>query len=195
MWPFRGKRRKDLLMRKSSPDEVVGFYQSLGFFQHQSAEQVLSTYERENGELFTGGSPWDDVFLLSGDRERVWADDPECDCCEGEYTRFLTELSAISEGAFVPERISETWNTGEGPISVHFVLGGEERSVEPEWHYDWLDLAILDPINTMILPIGRQFGLASDVNHAVIVCVSPQTIAAMHKTRRYPFMIPPRTLW
>ena len=185
MWPFRRNRL--------SPVDVVSFYQSLGFFRGQNAEQVLKTYEREHGEPFTGASPWDDYYLLAGDREGVWADDPECDCCEGEYTRFLRELAAISEGAFRPERLSERWETDDGPISVHFTLSGEDRFVEPEYHDDWLDLAILDPINEMILPTGRQFGLAADGNLAVIVCVPTQTIQVMRKRRRYPFLVPPRT--
>lgn len=174
----------------STPDEVVRFYQRLGFFAGQDPVSILHRYSEEHGSPLDPSDPWDDAFLLAFSDGDVWASDPEADVCvQNEvYSEVLPEWASISAGAFMPTDISEAWESPEGPITVSFLLGGRPSTLSPEYQDDWIDLAVLKQINALIVPSGRQFECAVDGNFALVLCLTSAQKEAMRTQRRFPFV-------
>src|SRR5262245_35178836 len=83
---------------------------------------------------------------------RVWWEDIEADVCEGNnvYQRVLLEWARISRGCFSPTNIEERWDSDERPITVTFRTRGQTVTLNPECVDDWLDLAVLVPINALV---------------------------------------------
>src|SRR5262245_6880065 len=82
-------------------EDVVRFYQQLGFFAGADPSAVVQQHASEQGRTAVAGR-WDDVFLLATSEGDVWADDPEADvCAENEvYLEVLPQWARISHGAF-----------------------------------------------------------------------------------------------
>jgi hypothetical protein len=176
--------------RPNSPEEVVRFYQRLGFFADANPVAVVQQYTEEHGTLPDPGKPWDDVFLLAHSEGDVWADDLEADVCpENEvYSCVLPQWARISHGAFAPAGIMEHWDDEGGPITLGFEFGEQQVSVSPRYHDDWIDLEVLRQINALIAPSGRQFECAVDGNFALVLCLTPEQKATMQTQRRFPFV-------
>lgn len=181
--------------RKMSIDEVVEFYMKFGFFgggdPKSTTERLVARYREAWGDAPDPGKPWDDVFMLALDEERVWQDDPECDVCEENkvYTETLQEWSRISQGIFQPQGIEEVWEGERGPISVHLTLGSTRHTLRPKWDNDWLDLNILTPINELIAKSGKHLACASDVNFAIVFPIDQQGRKQLTSVRRFPFVL------
>ena len=175
--------------RASAPEDVVRFYQQLGFFAGADRAAVVQGYTEEHGAPPDAAKPWDDVFLLSGAEGEVWADDPEADvCAENEvYSEVLPQWARISHGAFAPAGISEHWESDSGPITLSFQLGGQPASVSPNYQDDWIDLEVLRQINALIASSGRHFECAVDGNFALVLCLTPEQKATMQTQRQFPF--------
>jgi hypothetical protein len=180
---------KDDSTRASSPEDVVSFYQQLGFFVGADATAAVQRYIEEHGAPPDPSKPWDDVFLLAHSQGDVWADDPEADvCAENEvYSEVLPQWAAISHGAFLPGGITEYWANEFGPITLTFELEGQQASVSPGYLDDWIDLDVLRQINSLIVPKGRQFECAVDGNFALVLCLTSEQKTAMRVHRRFPF--------
>jgi hypothetical protein len=180
--------------RPASAEDVVQFYRGLGFFRDgdrkRCTERLLKRFEHDHGRPFDPSRPWDDVYLLSYDEERVWADDPECDVALGNqvYQEVLAEWARVSGGAFAPEEIEEVWDGERGPISVHLRLDGRRYTFRPSWDNDWLDLGILGTINGLIAGTGKQFLCASDVNFAIVFVLDTEGRRILAEQRRFPFL-------
>ncbi|HTI72120.1 MAG TPA: hypothetical protein VMF06_19245 [Candidatus Limnocylindria bacterium] len=174
---------------KLSREETVRFYQEFGFFAGESAGEVVAEYDRDFSDAGEPFKRWEDVLLLSLSKSRVWQGDPEADVCSGNevYIETLSEWGRISEGAFAPSEISEEWGSDSGPVTVIFRLGSELHTIHPRYQDDYLDLDVLKSINALILPSGRQFAYASDVNFAVVLCLKPEERARISKVRDFPF--------
>jgi hypothetical protein len=130
-----------------SPDEVLRFYQSLGFFAGADPGEVIQRYRDDYGEPPNPGKPWDDVFLLGLAKDEVWADDPEADVCAENlvYAEVLPHWASISRGAFAPEGITERWESESGPITLSFELGGQPASVSPGSPFQRTGRKTVDP--------------------------------------------------
>src|SRR5204863_9388420 len=102
---------KDDSGKPGTPEDVVRFYQQLGFFAGADAGAVVQRYTEEHGARPDARKPWDDVFILASSKGDAWADDPEADvCAENEvYSEVLPQWAAISHGAFAPNGITEHW--------------------------------------------------------------------------------------
>lgn len=106
--------------------------------------------------------------------------------CAKVYAETLAEWAKISDGAFAPTDLSEEWAGEEGPVSVSFRLGAECHTLHPQYRRDYLDLDILKAINALIVPSGRQFAYASDVNFAVVLCLTAAERERIVATRALP---------
>jgi hypothetical protein len=184
-----GKLFKGDGARLSSPEDVVRFYQQLGFFSGGDPTAITAKYAEEHGEPLDHRNPWDDVFLLGYSSGDVWADDPEADVCRENqvYTEVLQQWAAISKGAFAPGAITEQWEEESGPIKISFELGERQTSVAPRYQDDWIDLEVLLQINALVAHSGRQFECAVDGNFALVLCLSPVQKGTMKKQRQFPF--------
>jgi hypothetical protein len=173
----------------ASPEEVIRFYQAVGFFAGAEPGNILKRWTSESGGLPDPRKPWDDVYLLSFSDGDVWADDPEADVCAENlvYSEVLPEWARISRGAFAPTEISEQWDGKRGPISLSFTLAGKPAKISPAYQDDWIDLEVLHQINILIAASGRQFECAVDGNFAVVVCVTDEQKRRMQTERLFPF--------
>ena len=177
---------------RMSAEQVVEFYQDLGFLRFGAVETVLRRYQKEMGGSRASSDPnrpWDDdAFLLSFDETRVWAGDPEADVGHGEqvYCEVLAEWSRISCGTFMPSEIEEHWESDRGPLVVSFSMQGKRYGLDPEWHDRWMDLTILAQINTLIAATGKQF-VCAGADVAVIFVCDDDTRQKLKEVRRFPF--------
>jgi hypothetical protein len=106
-------------------------------------------------------NPVSELVVAGVDDERSWWGDLEADVdpTNKVYETTLQDWAAISEGAFAPTGIEETWDSPSGPVSVSFTLGGKRETLKPAYLEDWIDPTILTRINALIAPSGRQFEL------------------------------------
>lgn len=144
---------------------TIHFFRSIGFFdQYEGSDKELANMlVKEHIEKW--GKPYDptdqysDLTLLSLDTSRIWWKDTEADVCSGNsvYKRTLQEWSLISRGAFLPENITEYWETEEGPIQVNFDHENSSYVLQPEFLDDYIDLRLLSQINRLIMANGKNF--------------------------------------
>jgi hypothetical protein len=174
---------------ENSPEDVVRFYQLLGFFAGADPAGVVQLYTNDHGEPPSPGNKWDDMFLLAYSDGDVWSQDPEADvCAENEvYSEVLAEWACISHGTFTPVGITEHWQSETGPVKLNFQLNGQPVSISPSYQDDWIDLDVLRQINALILPSGRQFECAVDGNFSLVLCLTLDQKRTMKKHRRFPF--------
>jgi hypothetical protein len=131
----------------------------------QSDEDVIREVETQLDERYGGGltadDPLIDLVVASMDDSRVWWGDLEADVGADNqvYETTLEEWASISKGAFAPQQIDETWDSGSGPLTITFTLGGDTIELAPEYLEDWIDPRILTPINEQIANSGRRFEL------------------------------------
>jgi hypothetical protein len=170
-------------------EDVVRFYQDLGFFEGADPAHIVGRYTDDLGQPPREDMPWDDVYLLAYSQDQVWSDDPEADVCAGNlvYTGLLPEWARISQGAFAPSDVQEHWATETGPVTLTFQLAGQRVSVSPSYQDDWIDLDVLQQINSLIAQTGRQFECTADGNFAVVMCLTPEQKKAMRERRSFPF--------
>jgi len=172
-----------------SVEDVVRYYQALGFFTGAEPADVIQSYAASHGSRPDPGKPWDDVFLLALSEDDVWSDDPEADvCAENQvYSEILAEWARISRGAFTPTGITEDWESESGPIIIRFQLGGQAASLSPAYLDDRTDLDVLRQINSLIAQTGREFAYAIDGNFALVVCLTHEQKKKMIEDRGFPF--------
>jgi hypothetical protein len=173
----------------NTPEDVVRFYQQLGFFVGADPAAVIEEYTARHGTPPKAGNRWDDVFLLACADGEVWSEDPEADVCaeNAVYSEVLPEWSRISHGAFVPTGLSEHWESDHGPITLSFELDGWHAIVSPNYLNDWIDLDVLQKINQLIADSNRRFESAVDGNFALVLCLTPEQKSAMQTLRQFPF--------
>ena len=173
----------------NNPEDVVRFYQDLGFFTGADPAAVVQRYADNHGTRPSAKKPWHDVFLLAYSEGDVWAGDPEADVCAYNevYSEILPQWARISRGAFAPSGIQENWDDESGPITLTFELGGRQVSISPSYQDDWIDLEVLRQINALITFSGRQFECAVDGNFALVLCLTPEQKSTMQVQRQFPF--------
>jgi hypothetical protein len=106
-----------------------------------------------------------DMVLLLGDQSRLWWRDLEGVFAGEEfYVTSLTEWSAISRGAFVPEQIIERWHSDDGPADIEFMVGSQRCMVtHPNQRDEFLNIAIISQINRFISESGYHFGVCDNL--------------------------------
>jgi hypothetical protein len=170
--------------------EAVEYYRDFGFFQevnHLSAinliREISINPNRGNASLLFDEFPklssrQADLCLLSWDHQRVLWEDMECDIHPDNrvYLIKLNEWKNISRNAFLPERITETWQTRSGPIQIEFTLNGQNIQISLEYNDDWIDLNLITQINRLIYNTGFLFEtcLTEDQSLFLVVLTSQE---------------------
>jgi len=172
-----------------SPEDVVRFYQRLGFFTGADPRSIVQRYTEAHRHPPDTSEPWDDAYLLADAESDVWYGDPEADVCSEThvYCEVLLEWAGISRGTFAPTDITEHWESETGPVTVTFQHDGRFVSISPKYDNDWMDMEVLRQINALIAPSERQFECAVDANFAVVLSLTPEQKKAMQTERRFPF--------
>lgn len=169
-----------------TPEEVVEIYQALGFFASYQPSALLRYYSETWGEPFDPANPWKDAMLLALDEESTWQGDTERDVCEENqvYVKVLPEWAAISDGTFHPTDIEETWESDEGPVTVSFNHGGRRHTVYPKYLDDWMDIGILDQINSIVE--SKSYTYILDGNFTLVLFLDEQTRSKLLRERKLP---------
>lgn len=177
---------------------LIEYLRGLGFFadyaQHSSAEilEILRIpTELPNGDdLFfqdTIDSVSDEALFLLADWKRVWWTHYGIDILpdEDSYVEILSNLAAISRGAFNPQNITETWAEDESEITLSFELNGKQHELSPDAnnHFDSL---LVGEINDLIRESGRQFEQLSD-DPIAYVCLTLEEKARLVSERGWIF--------
>lgn len=134
------------------------------------------------GESPSPSDPLHELMVAEQDVARVWWHDLEADVGEGGqvYVTTLREWAAISEGAFRPTDITETWASWDGPVSVTFTLDGTTHTLSPASLEDWIDPGILVPINELITASGRRFEMVAAFDQSgVVLALTPAERVAL----------------
>lgn len=122
-------------------------------------QSIQREIEEMWGDQLAADEPLMDLLVAERDETRVWWHDLEADVVAENrvYVATLEEWAAISEGAFAPSDIVETWASDQGPITVAFTADGQAHEVQPAVIDDWIDPSIASKINELIAPTGRRF--------------------------------------
>lgn len=146
--------------------EFVQYYRQLGFLQEYAnlsdadlVEELASLWQEDMASALDVSNPYIDLYLLKWDSERVWWHDIESDVCQGNemYSAAIENWSDISGDIFLPEDISETWESDTGPVWIDFTLNGIHHRIQPCYLDDYIDLNILNQINQLISETGYRF--------------------------------------
>ena len=123
------------------------------------------------GDTLEPDDPLIDLVVAEQDEQRVWWRDLEADVTDGNavYVTTLEELGAISAGGFLPEDITETWASDEGPVTIEFTSNGEPHEISAAYFDDFIDPGILASINELIAPAGREFELYKAFDQSALV--------------------------
>jgi hypothetical protein len=177
----------------------VTFYRKLGFYclyakltDAQVLQKLRDAYKDEWGEAFTYDpkNKYADQEFLRYDSLRVWWRDLEADAYKGSnvYTDTLKEWAAISRGAFAPSKITETWKTDDGPVTIAFTLNGKTERVTLDENGGWIDLNLLVFVNARITASGYQFYVSDAPDQAAfIVALTPEEKDAITRERGWGF--------
>jgi hypothetical protein len=163
---------------KESIAERVAALRAVGLFADRSdldhaalAAEVEAGIADVWGDSLEPDDPLLDLIVAEEDHQRVWWQDLEADVADGNdvYVETLQGWAAISQGAFEPAGITENWESGEGPVTIAFSLGGEPQEITPAYLEDWIDPGILTPINELIVAAGRRFELYKSFDQTAFV--------------------------
>ncbi len=171
-----------------SPQELVRFYQELGFFAGRDAASVLAEYKRENGLSVSTKNSWDDPELLLFDEEATWCDSGSCAAPRNCWYRDVLPFCAkITRGAFAPTDIQEHWQTEQGPLQVSFRLGEHTVIVRPQWQEkDHADFGYFRQINSVLPDAGAHFECAG-LGIKVVMWLTREQKDKMLAVRNFPF--------
>jgi len=161
--PEKNERRFNALK------DAIGYYRKLGFFKDLKGlddEDVLSRIiERavrdEIDDVFSEELTEVDVaeidfYLLFLDKQRYFAS--RWLKSDGAFVEIIEGLAKISSSVFKPVRITEKWESDEGPIRIEFTHGGKNVVIKAEWQTkEWPDIEILKRINPLIASKGYVF--------------------------------------
>lgn len=170
---------------------VLKYYQAQGLLVGMNAEEIAARHREKLGCEPKAETPWDEIFLLSLDRERTWTGDPEADVCATNqvYRTVLAEWSRISGGRFVPAEIVEKWESEAGPVLVTFVVEGNSASVSPQVRDDWIDLDVLGELNFFTVMSGWKFNYAVDGNFCLVTFLPIEVERRLKRERQLPLVL------
>ncbi|SRR5260221_2961941 len=179
---------KDERKEPESPEELIRFYQELGFFAGRGVARVLADYKRRNGLILSAADSWDDSELLLCDEKATWHDNGSCAAPRNCWYRdVLPECAKITRGAFAPTEIQEYWQTERGPIRVSFRLGEHTVIVWPQPQEEYhADFGYFRQINSALPDTGGHFQCAG-VGMKVVMWLTREQKQKMLAVRNFPF--------
>lgn len=169
-------RSGDSIAERASALRAIGLFASKADLTDDAlAQEIEAGIAATWGDLIGPDDPLLELFVAEQDGDRVWWRDLEADVADGNfvYASTLAEWAAISDGAFAPAHIEESWGSDSGPVSVTFDLAGIAQVIEPAYLEDWIDPRIATPINALIAPSGRQFVFVKAFDQTAFVMALP----------------------
>lgn len=181
--------------------EALEFYRPRGYFKHlEDSNQLLATRvtpaiipEGEATEDVDLAFPELDVSLLACDEHRALYDQlsfgnaltPKSKI----YVAVMEALSKISRGAFRPRKITEEWDSPEGPIYVDFELNGQAKELRLEVLSGIFDFRILLQINRLLLETPYRFEMVPLDDMLFVTVLKAEEKSDMERIRGLSFMV------
>jgi hypothetical protein len=171
-----------------SPEELIRFYQELGFFARRGVARVLADYKRHNGLSMSEENSWYDPELLLCDEKATWHD---CGSYAAPrncwYRDVLPYCAKLTRGAFAPTDIQEHWQTERGPIRVSFRLGEHTVIVwaQPQ-EKNHADFGYFRQIDSVLPDTGGHFECAGSYMK-VVMWLTREQKQKMLAVRNFPF--------
>jgi hypothetical protein len=169
---YRAKMRERILSKENERrlnaiKDCIEYYRKFGFFKGVSTEEALlhmldKAIKEDITNVFWEELTKDmdikelDFCLLFFDEKRYFASSWLKG--DGAFKEIIEGLAKISSGVFKPEKITEKWESDDGPIRIEFVHEGKKVVIEAEWQTkEWPDIEILKRINPLIASKGYAF--------------------------------------
>lgn len=178
--------------------EIVRYFQKMGFFEDLKGlsdrdtaarirDRLNDLWERPVFEI-TDDPQGIDLAVLATDRTRVFFKELES-AVPGEnvLAGVIERLAAISDGAFAPEGVVESWLGERGPVELTFELGGREESVVADGA-KILDMRMIDQINELLFVTPYRFMVCDNLGmEPFIAMLTEQEAARLEAKRRWVF--------
>lgn len=118
--------------------------------------EFTAILEKEGFGVFEGQQ-----LLWAPSSKQVYAFDAEVVNIETMYCDYIRGLQAISEGELtftdvVQDDQQVNWDEPSGVVVVRFCLNGTACQFEAEFQGDWLDVNVLDSINSFLEKLGVE---------------------------------------
>lgn len=190
--------------------EAIEFYKPLGFFTlhrgetpavAQALQKTLteaSTDPITHDDLLT---PEFDLYFLSFDPLRSLYSAMEFGdyLAPGNdaYVSSLEALAKISRGVFRPRKISESWDTPDGPIRIKFELSGQPKELKVETWGGMFDFRILLQLNHILAKTEYRFEMAPMDDILFVTVLTSEEKSKLERERDLAFMVLnlPRTFY
>lgn len=183
-------------------EDALDFYQPLGFFSHLKGEQraVIRALNKSLVEISTEPiteddlmTPEFDLFFLSLDPTRSLYSVMDFGdyLAEGNeaYVSSLEALAAISRGVFKPENITESWDTPDGPIRLHFDYADKPREIKVETWGGAFDFKILLQLNHLLAGTEYRFEMAPLDEILFVTFLKAEEKSSLERDRDLAFMV------
>ncbi|MCT4590366.1 MAG: hypothetical protein N4A71_21235 [Carboxylicivirga sp.] len=133
--------RNEQLVVKTS--EIYATLKRAGFFKaiKPKLSEQRTIQQKEFVELT--------VDYALQDYSKIFLKDLEADVGQGNdaYIEFLVQLAKISDGNFNPEKITEKWESEEGPVHFSYTHKGKVYTSTEKYMNDWIDGTFLHSLN------------------------------------------------
>lgn len=173
--------------------EAIGFYESAGVIEPRERDpaELRVALFKDWGHDFEPPGLLADIQLLETLGAPMWWGDTELDATPtaGAYEDVLREWSRISGGDFLIGRIDETWMSDEGPIQIRFEWGGAPEAVTADFRHGWLDLRLLEQINSLMeaRQVERRYAVNRMGQMAVVLMLTPEQRVRLKAERSWDF--------
>jgi hypothetical protein len=175
----------------------VRYFRPLGFYKEYESlsendlvEQLGELWYEEVESEIDSTDQYVDLFLLQWDSDRVWWRDMEADVCMGNevYVGMIERLSEISHDAFLVRNITELWDSPQGDIRVCMTMHGRDYCLSPKYQGDWLDIDVIEQINTFIQRSDYRFELVpTGMQMAFVTALTASEKQQLHLERGWVF--------
>lgn len=183
----------------------VGFFRELGFYGHSedlSDDELASKLRKylrtewhvRSDHDFDTKDRLADHLLLKFDDTNLWWDDTEVGLLPPRYypyTETLRGFSKISNGMFIPSKISEAWRIKDRTIDLKFKFGKAIHVYHPwsgevnEGSFDWLDLdGLLEFVNRLVKQTRHRFvAYPTEGQDALVLFLGDEQMQTLRKGR------------
>ena len=190
--------------------DALAYYKPLGFFAHYSGEEgavvraLHKALVETSSDTITAedlATPEFDLFFLSLDPLRTLysvMDFGDFLAPGNEaYVASLEALANISRGIFKPDNITESWDTPDGPIRLHFDFEGQSRELKMETWGGAFDFRILLQLNSLLAKTEYRFEMAPMDDILFVTVLKAEEKSSLERDRDLSFMVLnlPRTFY
>lgn len=156
---------------------IIEIYRSAGMFDRVSTRDVLDRYQ-EYVDYELDGKPGGkkqrlmDIARLSD--TAIWWGQLDSSNRKDSYSRVISAWANISQGAFRPDSVTESWEHVPGPILIELQISGKAVKYSAPYLGGSVDIRILSWLNSLIAEEERQFAASVGEEGVAVLCLTPE---------------------